>query len=153
MVGDTSGRTTYKHPREGFSVEIPSDWEGRLYPGPLAFAARDPNADGFSPNVNVTLAPVAQAIDGYLDSELARAAGYLTDLDVAERERVTLNGRVAVRILARYRQGRFSVALEQWIVATDSTYFTISGAAEESDWGDVSETIRAIAQSLDLGSE
>lgn len=153
MVGDTSGRTTYEHPREGFAVEIPSDWKGRLYPGPLAFAARQANAEGFSPNVNVTLAAASHDVDEYVDAELTRAAGYLTDLDVVERERVALNGRAAIRILARYRQGRLSIALEQWIVGTASTYYTISGAAEESEWSDVSATIREVAQSLKLASE
>jgi hypothetical protein len=116
--------------------------------GPLSFIARAEGAPGFAVNVNVSTAPVSGDLDAYVDREHERSAELLTDLILIEREKVTLDGRTAIRSRSRYRQGRFSIALEQWVVDDGARYMTLSGAAEESEWNEAEPTIRAIAESL-----
>lgn len=142
MVGDGTTGTPYRHERAGFEITTPDGWEARLLPGPMVLVAFQPSADGFAPNLNVTLGSSTDTLESFVDSEMERAAGFLTDLETIERETVTVAGRTGVRVLSRFRQGRFSIALEQWIVENDVGYVTISAAAEESGWNELRTTIR-----------
>lgn len=148
LLGDDAGTTRVSHEREGFSLEVPDGWKTQVLAGALAFIAHVEGTQGFALNLNVSTASVSSDLETFVDLENGRAADYLTDLVVVEREKVTVAGRAAVRSLSRYRQGRFSVALEQWVVDDGARYVTLSGAAEESEWNQAAPTIKAIADSL-----
>ena len=151
MLGEDAGPVRYRHERHGFSLEIPDGWKAQTLSGPLAFIARDGEADGFATNMNVSIASTADDLETYVDLEHERAADYLTDLALVEREPVTVDGRPTIRCLCRYRQGRFSIALEQWVVQDGPRYVTISAAAEEDHWNDVRPDLRTIVESLTFG--
>ena len=148
MVGDGTPGTPYRHERAGFEITPPDGWETRVLPGPMVLVALQPSANGFAPNLNVTLGSSTDMLETFVDSEMARAAELLTDLETIERETVTVTGRSGIRVLSRFRQGRFSIALEQWIVEDDAGYVTISAAAEESGWNELRTTIRRVIETF-----
>lgn len=148
MVGDGAAGTPYRHERAGFEITIPEGWEARSFPGPMVLVAVRAGSKGFAPNLNVTLGTSQDTLDSFVDAELARSAGFLTDLESVERESVTVAGRTSVRVLSHYRQGKFSIALGQWIVDDNEKVMTISVATEESDWDEARTTIRQIVESF-----
>lgn len=150
MVGDETGVKRYENAREGFALELPASWTARMYPGPAALIARAADDGGFAPNMNVSLAAPTDDLESFVERELERAADYLTDLQIRDRERVTVAGRPAIRVLSRYRQGRFSIALAQWIIDHDSRQVTISAAAEESEWHSAEPRFKTMVESFEF---
>lgn len=148
MVGDDDMGTSYRHKRAGFEIVTPDSWETRIFSGPMVLVTGQPRDSGFASNLNVTLGTCADDLETFVDAELARSGTYLTDLETIERELVHVAGRNTVRVLSRFRQGRFSIALEQWIIEDGARSVTISAAAEESEWNEVRTTTRRIVESF-----
>lgn len=121
-----------------------------MYPGPAALIARSGDDGEFAPNINVSLAAATDDLESFIVKELKRAADYFTDLVIGERVRVTVAGRPAIRVLSRYRQGRFSIALAQWMIHHDPQQVTISAAAEEAEWRGTDPAFKTIVESFEF---
>jgi hypothetical protein len=153
MVGDGAIGTPYRHERAGFEITIPGGWDARSFPGPMVLVAVKTGSKGFARNLNVTLSTSEGALESYVDAELARSANFLTDLETVERESVTLAEHKSVRVLSHFRQGRFSIALGQWIVDDGDRVVTISVATEASEWDEARTAIRQTVESFRLLEE
>jgi hypothetical protein len=139
---------------ERFALQFPGHWAvDEQPPAGVAVSVVAPlgSDETFRPNVNVLF---QEWQSGDLD-EAARASigeleRFMTDLRVLDYEETSVGDRPARRLLSTYRQGLYSLTLEQWYVAADDKLAVVSATSETPAYDRVADTLEAVATSLEL---
>lgn len=137
----------YQHPKVGFTLPFPPDWEQRTdpYEG-VALVAVIPEEDyGFRTNVVVTLDEVPEmdlAVWQFSAEQLLQQG--LVEFVLLDEEYVELGGRTAVRRLGHHTVGEDAVTMEQWAFLDQGVGYTLTASADTWVYDHVAELLTAI---------
>lgn len=146
----------YRHPRMGFSLPLPPDWEQRTdpYEG-VAFVGVIPEEDyGFRTNVVVTVDDVPE-----MDLSVWQfSAGQLLDRGLVEfvqldEEYVEIGDRSAVRRLGHHNVNEDAVTMEQWAVLHHGIGYTLTASADTWVYDHVADLLATIAAGFRPGAQ
>lgn len=138
----------YRHPRAGFSLPLPPDWEQRTdpYEG-VALVAVISEADyGFRTNVVVTLDEVPEmdlAVWQFSAEQLLQQG--LHEFVLLDEEYVEIGGRAAVRRLGHHTVNDDAVTMEQWALLDQGVGYTLTASADTWVYDHAAELLAAIA--------
>lgn len=143
---------TYEDGDAGFAIEHSPGWEtADDAPGCVVLVITpEPGVHGFRANVTLTTAMLGGAMDaeGFASAQLATLGELLTDARLVDRAPASLLDRPGERVLLTYRQGLYSLALEQrWSVAGEGAV-VLSATCASLDYDRYAETFARMAASL-----
>lgn len=144
----------YRHPRVGFSLPLPPDWEQRTdpYEGVPLVAVIPEDEYGFRTNVVVTIDDVAEmalAVWQFSAEQLLQQG--LSEFVVLDEEYIEIGGRVALRRLGHHNVNDEAVTMEQWAVLDRGLGYTLTASADTWVYDHVAELLAAIVDGFRPG--
>lgn len=144
----------YHHPRLGFRLPLPPDWEQRSdpYEG-VALVAVIPAGDyGFRTNVVVTLDEVPEVdLSVWQFSAAQLLEQGLVEFVLLDEEYVEIGGRAAVRRLGHHTVGDDAVTIEQWAVLDQGVGYTLTASTDTWVYDHAADLLTAIASGFRPG--
>ena len=139
---------------EGFALRFPLRWAVDEEPPPgVAVAVLAPlEADEtFRSNLNVVFQDSQTGnLDAAARASIAELERFMTDLRVLDYEETLVADRPARRLLSTYRQGLYSLTLEQWYLDADGRLAIVSATSETPAYDRVADTLETVVASLEL---
>ncbi len=129
----------YENADAGFAMDLPASWDVFEEVGDALAVFRAPieDPDAFLANLNVVIIEdeeMGQDLDRFTEAVVRQHQRTLTDVLMLDIEESTMAGQPARRVLCCYRQGVFSVTLEQWWTLADNGVVVLSGSAGSLDY-------------------
>jgi hypothetical protein len=135
----------------GFGFEHPDTWP--VIPNILGCAALlvEPAEEITEFRANVAIAIEEGAghdLDALLESQLREIRRRFTDYTVIEQQELELSGCPARYVHGTYREGIFSIHLEQWPVSTPHRVVALTATSEEARRAQVHDIIERVVNSF-----
>lgn len=122
----------YEHPRLGFHVPLPAEWELALDPMErVALVSVEPDrGPWFRANVVVTVDDVPSGLDlaGWHALTEEMAPRVLSDYLLIDLEFIQWGDGTLLRRLAHHATERGAVTMEQWSLLAEHTVYTLTGS-------------------------
>lgn len=146
----------YENLSAGFELDRPASWEVFEDVGDALAVFRAPVADpdAFLPNLNVVVIEdevMEHDLDRFTASVVSQHQRTLTDVLLLDVGPSVLAGQPARRVLCSYRQGIFSVTLEQWWALADNGVVVLSGTSGTLDYPSCQEVFDRMVSSFKVG--
>lgn len=115
-----------------FSFSHPDRWVVAERPGGSVVVGVPPalEEEGFVANfmVGIQELPEGTPLDAFITEELSKTERVLTDFEVTADDQIEIGGRPARRLSSTYRQGRYRLRLDQWVVQDGSVAVTVAAS-------------------------
>lgn len=136
----------------GVALRHPAEWPLAATDEHTLLTVRSPSQspEGFFANVNAVQreATTADAAE-LLDQQVAELS-QLEEVEILSQGIGQLGTRTATHLVCAIHARELELTLEQWMVPLGETAITISVTAASSNYDDESDTLTAIAKSLEL---
>jgi hypothetical protein len=145
------GIIPYRHEAGGFALPLPEDWVRLDGPVPgISLVALEPDRpeERFRANLVVTVEELDDGLDldGWQASTEEHLPSALNDYLLLDRERMDLNGRVAIRRLAHHaRPETGSITMEQWAFVVGRRGITLTASSSTLDHDTLADVFAGIA--------
>lgn len=151
MTGPLVG---YQHPRFGFILSLPADWEQWTdsHEGVALISIVPQAEDGFRTNVVVTLEQVSEmdlAVWQFSTGQLLERE--LMEFVLLDEEYVEIGGRTVVRRLGHHTVGEDAVTMEQWALLDQGVGYTLTASVDTQVYDHVAELLTTIADGFRPG--
>ena len=129
-----AGVGLYLHFQDGFSITGPQGWEkktGEMGTEVMYLSPQEGAGDQFRENLNVVVEklPSAMSLDGYLRAALPNVKKMLTDYDLLEQARTSINGVKAERMVFTHRMGAMEIKALQYYLVKDKRAYIVTCTA------------------------
>lgn len=134
---------------DNFEITPPSGWrqaDNELIKVLVGFVdpASQQSASGtYSSSINVlSESSRGLSLDKYVDETIKASTRIFSGYEVVERNQITLGGRPAYLLTAKFSQGENATQMYQLVADKDGKVYIVTGASSASDWDKYSEILR-----------
>lgn len=113
---------------DDFSIGYPPNWVIKTQGPVVIFVSPKENNDDFLENLNVIVAPTEEPVtlDEYTDAGINQLKQMFTELNILNRDKMTLSGKPAIRIVYEASKDGQTNKLMQVISKSNNTFFIIT---------------------------
>ena len=111
-----------------YSIGYPSDWVVKTQGNVVGFVSPSESKEDFMENVNIILSQDTKntALDAAVESTIASAKKSFDSFDVLSKEKTTVSGLPANRLVATALKQGQTLKFSQWVGKKDNTFFAIT---------------------------
>lgn len=144
----------YQHPDAGFALRVPPSWERAEDVLGCAAVFRMPveDPDLFQPNLTVALPLLDEtpSLEEFSAGQLTQASRLLTDVVVLDVDDAVVADFPAARVLFTYRQGIYSLTLEQWWAVAGEGAVVLSATVGTFEYAELADVFTEMVASFEV---